>query len=159
MELPAAAVEPAPGVGTERGRRRPEAPIAPEPAASAPTSLPALAEADAVVGERSRIRRPLGAMIFLAAADGFILRVVVTSTTWRARWPPPRLWPVQPTPKPQSVWRSVLFRSARQRCKRWLSPRWPSLSPPAGVLSRAALYWRFYPLFQQAYADLGHLKG
>ncbi|TXH55399.1 MAG: DUF3014 domain-containing protein [Burkholderiaceae bacterium] len=158
VEPPAAAVEPAPASAPSVADAGPKHPIAPEPAASAPTSLPALAEADAVVGEAlAQLVGRSGVMTFLAA-DGFIPRVVVTVDNLARPMAASRLWPVQPTPgKLQRLAVGDGELIGPDNGKRYE----PFVAFVASVepSRAAALYRRFYPLFQQAYADLGYPKG
>ncbi|HNK20068.1 MAG TPA: DUF3014 domain-containing protein, partial [Piscinibacter sp.] len=151
-------VEPAPASAPSVADAGPKHPIAPEPAASAPTSLPALAEADAVVGEAlAQLVGRSGVMTFLAA-DGFIPRVVVTVDNLARPMAASRLWPVQPTPgKLQRLAVGDGELIGPDNGKRYE----PFVAFVASVepSRAAALYRRFYPLFQQAYADLGYPKG
>ncbi len=157
VEPPAAAVEPAPASAPSVADTGPKHPIAPEPAAT-PTPLPALAEADAVVGEAlAQLVGRSGVMAFLAT-DGFIPRVVVTIDNLARPMAASRLWPVQPTPgKLQRLAVGDGELIGPDNGKRYE----PFVALVASVepSRAAALYRRFYPLFQQAYADLGYPKG
>jgi len=158
VEPPAAAVEPAPASAPSVADTGPKHPIAPEPAASAPTLLPSLADADAVVGEAlAQLVGRSGVMAFLAT-DGFIPRVVVTVDNLARPMAASRLWPVQPTPgKLQRLAVGDGELIGPDNGKRYE----PFVALVASVepSRAAALYRRFYPLFQQAYADLGYPKG
>lgn len=158
VEPPAAAVEPAPASAPSVADTGPRHPIAPEPAASAPTLLPSLADADAVVGEAlAQLVGRSGVMAFLAT-DGFIPRVVVTVDNLARPMAASRLWPVQPTPgKLQRLAVGDGELIGPDNGKRYE----PFVALVASVepSRAAALYRRFYPLFQQAYADLGYPKG
>lgn len=157
VEAPAAPAEPAaaPPVQADAG---PKHPIAPEAGASAPAPLPALAEADAVVGEAlAQLVGRSGVMTFLAT-DGFIPRVVVTVDNLARPMAASRLWPVQPTPgKLQRLAVGDGELIGPDNGKRYE----PFVAFVASVepSRAAALYRRFYPLFQQAYAELGYPKG
>jgi hypothetical protein len=98
-----------------------------------------------------------GAMAFLQP-DGFVRRVVVTVDNLARPMAASRLWPVQPTPgKLQRIIAGDAELIAADNAVRYE----PFVAFVASVepSRAAAVYRRFYPLFQQAYAELGYPKG
>ncbi len=140
-----------------------EHPIEPPPAAAAdagerepPASVPALAEADGYVGERlaDLVGRP-NVLRFLQL-DGFVRRVVATVDNLERSHAPVMMWPVTPTPGRFASSKDAQGgetihpdNSARYR---------PVVQFVESVDSAkaVALYRRLYPLFQQAYEELGY---
>jgi hypothetical protein len=157
-EAPAAAPEPAsaPLPVAETSERHPiEAPVA---SASAPAALPALDEADGLVqASLAELLTRQGVMAFLNA-DGFVRRAVVTVDNLARPQAASRLWPVQPTPgKLQLLLAGDAELIAADNARRYE----PFVGFVASVdpARAAALYRRLYPLFRQAYAELGYPKG
>lgn len=153
---PAAPAEaPASAPVAEAGPRHP---ITPEPGASAPAPLPALADSDGVVGDAlAQLLGRSSVMTFLVG-EGFVQRCVVTIDNLARPSAVPRLWPVQPTPgKLQRIVAGDAELIAPDNARRYA----PFVAFVASVepARAAALYRRFYPLFQQAYAELGYPKG
>lgn len=156
-EAPAAVPEAAaaPAALADAGPRHP---IEPPSAASAPTPLPALDQADGVV--QAALAGLLGkqaAMAFLNI-DGFVRRAVVTVDNLARPHAASRLWPVLPTPgRLQRVMAGDTELIAPDNARRYE----PFVAFVASVEPKgaAALYRRLYPLFQQAYAELGYPKG
>lgn len=160
VEAPAAAPEPAsaptPAAVAESGERHPiEAPVA---SASAPAALPPLDEADGIVqAALAELLTRQGVMAFLNP-DGFVRRAVVTVDNLARPQAASRLWPVQPTPgKLQLLLAGDTELIAADNTRRYE----PFVGFVASVepARAAALYRRFYPLFRQAYAELGYPKG
>jgi len=157
-EAPDAAPEPAsaPAPVTEASERHPiEAPVA---TASAPAALPPLDEADGVVqAALAELLTKQGVMAFLNA-DGFVRRAVVTVDNLARSHAASRLWPVQPTAgKLQLLLAGDAELIAADNSRRYE----PFVGFVASVepARAAALYRRLYPLFRQAYAELGYPKG
>ncbi|MFT3718358.1 DUF3014 domain-containing protein [Pseudorhodoferax sp.] len=142
-----------------------EAP-APEPTASGPQNpvdplqhpdpaLPALAEADTHVAAALADLLGEGTVQSLLLTDGFVRRTVATVDNLPRASAPARLWPVQPMPQ------RFLVQGEGENA---------TIAPPnagrygallsfaeAVPLERAVqLYARLYPLFQQAYEELGY---
>ena len=157
-EAPAAAPEPAsaPAAVVEAGERHPiEAPVA---TASAPASLPPLDEADGVVQAALAELLTRQGVIYFLNADGFVRRTVVTVDNLARPHAASRLWPVQPMPgKLQLLLAGDAELIAADNARRY--------EPFVGFVvsvepaRAAALYRRLYPLFRQAYAELGYPKG
>lgn len=157
-EAPAAAPEPAaaPVPVADAAERHPiEAPVA---AASAAAALPPLDEADGIVqAALAELLSRQGVMAFLNA-DGFVRRAVVTVDNLARPHAASRLWPVQPTPgRLQLLLAGDAELIAADNARRYE----PFVAFVASVepARAAALYRRLYPLFRQAYAELGYPKG
>ncbi|MDP9901379.1 DUF3014 domain-containing protein [Variovorax ginsengisoli] len=156
-----------PTVATDAPADMPPAPApAPATAASGPrnpvdaialpeSALPALADADARV--TTLLDELLGSkqVASFLQVDGFVRRFVATVDNLARSPAPSRLWPVQPAPQ-----RFMVQGDASN----------PTIHPDNGArytgfvlfaesidMARAAkLYARLYPLFQQAYEELGY---
>ena len=154
-EAPVAAIEAAsaPAVVADAGPRYPL-----EPAASAPAPLPPLDQADGVVqAELAGLLGKQGVMAFLNA-DGFVRRAVVTVDNLARPHAASRLWPVLPAPgRLQRLVAGDAELIAPDNARRYE----PFVAFVASVepARAAVLYRRLYPLFQQAYAELGYPKG
>lgn len=157
-EAPVAVVEAPPASAPPLVEAGPKHPIEPEAAASAPAPLPALADSDGMVGDvLAQLVGRSGVMTFLVT-DGFVRRVVVTVDNLARPMAASRLWPVQPTPG--QLQRLVAGDSeliGADNARRYT----PFVAFVASVepARAAALYRRLYPLFQQAYAELGYPRG
>ncbi len=124
-------------------------------AGASPAPLPALAEADAFVREQIAGLIPGKGIVTFLQMDGFIRRVVATVDNLPREQAPLMAWPVYPTPP----------RFTTQRSDTGVDTIHPDNSRRYGPLvqliesvdsARAvALYRRLYPLFQQAYEELG----
>lgn len=127
---------------------------APEVAASAPP-LPALAEAGAAV--KSLLIDLLGrkAVLTLLQPEDFVRRVVATVDGLPRNHVAPAVWPVVPTPGRFTV----LSRDGRDVIDPDNSQRYVPLvllAESVDAATLAAAYRRMYPLFQQAYEELGY---
>jgi hypothetical protein len=136
-----------------------------EPASGPQNPVEALAPPDAalpaLVGSDDHVARALGELLgardiatFLQM-DGLVRRVVATVDNLGREHAPARLWPVNPTPERFAVAGSGpvqtidLDNAARYGALvRWIE----SVDMERAV----ALYARLYPLFQQAYEELGY---
>ncbi|PZO15481.1 MAG: DUF3014 domain-containing protein [Burkholderiales bacterium] len=129
-------------------------PPAPE-AAGGPAPLPALADADQWVGEQLNDLLTRKNVLAFLQLDGFVRRAVATVDNLARQQAPARVWPVQPTPKRFTVQRGsdgvdTIHPDNSQRYTPLV------LMIEAVDTARAvALYRRLYPLFQQAYEELG----
>jgi hypothetical protein len=159
-EPPRAATQPAPEAQPEAAIQhpieaaKPEVAAAPEPAAP----LPALDMSDQPVTDALASVLDRAAIDEYLVATGLVRRIVVTVDNLTRKKAPQRMWPVKPT--------ADRFLTSGAGEATYISPdnarRYePFLkvmeSVDAGKL--AALYVRFYPLFQQAYRELGYPKG
>lgn len=145
---------------------RPEAAPAAPPADAGPQNpvesiaapeagLPALADADAAV------REALGGLIGAGRvgewlqADGFVRRVVATVDNLPREHAAPGLWPVRPTAgRIQLLGEGDLRELAPGNRARYAA--FVGLAESVDAAAGARLYARLYPLFQQAYEDLGY---
>lgn len=123
--------------------------------ASPDPSLPALADADAAV--RSALVELLGApkVAGFLQMDGFVRRLVATVDNLPRAHAPVQRWPARPTPgrfglQGEGELRTVDAGNAARYA--------PFVQFVEGVdaARAAALYARLYPLFQQAYEELGY---
>ncbi len=161
-EAPAPAViEPAPAPAASApplADAGPRYPIDPEAGASAPAPLPALADADGLVSDAlAQLAGRAGSMTFLSV-DGFVRRAVVTVDNLPRATAASRLWPVHPTPgKLQRLAAGDAELIGPDNAARYE----PFVAFVASIepSRAAALYRRLYPLFQQAYVELGYPKG
>lgn len=109
--------------------------------------------ADALTGLVGR----RGVLQFLQV-DDFVQRVVATVDNLPAKHATPRLWPVQPTPgrfatRPQGSAMQMDPDNAQRYVPMVL------MVEAVNPAQAAALYRHLYPLFQQAYQDLGYPQG
>lgn len=132
-------------------------PDAVDPASAQP--LPKLEESDPAVAEALAGLAGANAVAQFVNASGLIRRVVATVDNLPRQKAPVQAWPVRPTAGAFAVATSAAGEVT-------LDPRNfqrydPFVRFVAGVdTGRAvAFYVRFYPLFQQAYRDLGYPKG
>lgn len=132
-------------------------PDAVEPASAQP--LPGLEESDPAVAEALAGLAGANAIAQFVNASGWIRRVVATVDNLARQKAPVQAWPVRPTPGAFAVATSAAGEAT-------LDPRNfqrydPFVRFVASVdTGRAvAFYVRFYPLFQQAYRDLGYPRG
>jgi hypothetical protein len=157
-EPPRAAVEPAPQPQAEQPVQHPIEAAKPEAAAEPAAPLPALDVSDQPVTDA------LAGVLGRAAIDeylvstGLVRRIVVTVDNLTRKNAPQRMWPLKPTPdrflasgagdavtiSPDNARRYEPFLKAMES---------------VDTARLAALYVRFYPLFQQAYRELGDPKG
>lgn len=120
-------------------------------------ALPALAASDAYVQEALATLLG-GTAAKLLQTDGFVQRVVATVDNLDRPRAPARLWPVHPsTPRLQVQGQGEAQAIAPGNAQRY-GPLL-SLAEAVPMASVATLYARLYPLFQQAYVELGYPKG
>lgn len=118
-------------------------------------SLPDLAQADGPVADALAELLGRGSVQALLLTDGFVRRVVATVDNLPSASAPARLWPVQPTAQRFLVdgegQAAVIAPANAGRYGALLS------FAEAVPLERSVqLYRRLYPLFQQAYEELGY---
>jgi len=126
-------------------------------AASAP-ALPSLDQSDAVVVRGLTGLLGARSVTAMLQTDAFVRRVVATVDNLGRAHAAPRLWPVMPTGGKFSVRRvddtDVIAAANPARYAPFVSFV-ESFDTPRAV----ALYVGLYPLFQQAYQELGYPKG
>ena len=149
----------------------PEAPVAPTPMpeASGPqnpvdaltpadTALPALAESDKRVTELLAELLGSDKVASFLLTEGFVRRAVATVDNLGRAQAPSRMWPVQPMPQRFTVdgegdAPTTVAASNAARYSAFLT-----FAEAVPLESAVALYARLYPLFQQAYEELGYPK-
>ncbi len=120
--------------------------------------LPALGESDARLKEDLTTLVGRQNLLKFLLPDGFVRRVVVTVDNLGREHAAPSMWPVHPTPG-----RFVTLRQGEvevvnpDNAQRYV----PLVQFIESINSRQAvqLYVSLYPLFQQAYVELGYPKG
>jgi hypothetical protein len=128
-----------------------------EPAAGEEAApLPALDEADGAVTERlaGLIGQP-NVLSFLQV-DGFVRRVVATVDNLPSAHAPPRVWPVVPAPQ---RFHTAKANDGSETIHADNSRRYTAMVQLAEAVDTrraAGFYKHFYPLFQQAYEELGY---
>ena len=156
---------------------------APEPVASAPmaeasgpqnlvdalapadAALPALAESDKRVSELLGELLGRDKVMTYLLTDGFVRRVVATVDNLGRAHAPSRMWPVQPSPERFVVDGGGDGAAAGSNTPATVSATNAARYTPLLAFAEAvpmepavALYARLYPLFQQAYEELGYPK-
>lgn len=144
-EVPAPAV---PEVAHPIEQAKPEAPLPTEP-------LPTLAESDKVIQDALVGMLGRDAVLSFLNVSEYVRRVVATVDNLPRKRAPVRMWPVNPTAE------RFLVEAKDEtgfidpaNAKRYTS--FVKLVESADTGRFVALYVRLYPLFQQAYADLGY---
>lgn len=121
-------------------------------------SLPDLAASDAHVADALGPLLGRGNVASLLQTDGFVRRVVATVDNLTRAHAPTRVWPVHPT-APRFL---VEGQGDAQHIAAANAKRYDRLLTVAEVVPKEALataYARLYPLFQQAYEELGYPRG
>jgi hypothetical protein len=131
-------------------------PIDPAAAASGPP-LPAPAKADSYVG--AALTELLGRknVLTFLQLDGFARRVVATTDNLAREHAAPALWPVTPTPgrfTTQAVGSAAATTISPNNSQRYTP--FVLFIESVDTAQAVKLYTRLYPLFQQAYEELGY---
>ena len=126
-----------------------------EPAAGDNVALPALGDSDALVGEGLGSLLSRKDLLRFLQVDGFVRRVVATVDNLPRSQAPASRWPVMPTPQrfltqPGSDGRQTIAPENSQRYQPLVQ-----MIEAVDTAQAVALYRRLYPLFQQAYQELG----
>ena len=127
-----------------------------QPASAAVQALPALVDADAVVSQQLTDLLGQKNILTFLQLDHFVRRVVATVDNMARSYAPQTMWPVNPTPQrfvtlidgiggPE-----VISPDNGQRYTPFVL-----LVESVNATQAVALYVRLYPLFQQAYEELG----
>lgn len=131
-----------------------------EALAPADAALPALADSDKRMNELLAELLGRDKVMTYLLTDGFVRRVVATVDNLGSAHAPSRMWPVQPIPQ-----RFVVDGGAGSKAPTTVSAanadRYSAFLTFAEAVPMApavALYARWYPLFQQAYEELGYPK-
>jgi hypothetical protein len=157
-EPPRAAVEPAPQPQAEQPVQHPIEAAKPEAAAEPAAPLPALDVSDQPVTDALAGVLGRAAIDEYLVATGLVRRIVVTVDNLARKKAPQRMWPVKPTPDrflTSGAGEAVTI--SPDNARRY-EPFLKALES-VDTARLAALYVRFYPLFQQAYRELGYPKG
>ncbi|BEP96208.1 DUF3014 domain-containing protein [Acidovorax sp. A79] len=147
----------------------PEAPVAPPPLpeasgpqnpvdalAPAETPLPALAESDARVVELLSGLVGRDKLASFLITDGFVRRLVATVDNLGRAQAPSRMWPVQPMPQRFAVDGTGEAPTTVAAANAARYSAFLAFAEAVPMESAVALYARLYPLFQQAYEELGY---
>ncbi len=147
----------------------PPAPAAPTPApeASGPqnpvdalappdVTLPALAESDPRVAELLAELLGRDKLAVFLQTDGFVRRVVATVDNLGRAHAPSSMWPVQPTPQRFVVDGTGNAPTAVAAANAARYSAFLAFAEAVPMEPAVALYARLYPLFQQAYEELGY---
>lgn len=130
----------------------------PVPQTPAEKPLPALDTSDTTMRNSLAELVQDSGLIKLPVLKDFVRRVVATIDNLPRRAAAPRLWPLKPAPGQFQVSGSdehpaiAAGNSARYAV-------YVRLAEAIDSAKLAALYFHYYPLFQQAYRDLGYPKG
>ncbi|RZL66044.1 MAG: DUF3014 domain-containing protein [Variovorax sp.] len=117
--------------------------------------LPPLAEADAVVAQLLAELLGQKPVANFLQVDGFVRRAVATVDNLPRSLAPSRAWPVQPTPQRFTVdGTGDALSIAPDNAARYTA--FVLFVESVDVESAVTLYARIYPLFQQAYEELGY---
>ena len=159
-EPPRAATQPPPAAQAEPAIQHPIETVQPQAsAASEPAPpLPALEGSDQTVTDALAGVLDRVAIDEYLVATGLVRRIVVTVDNLTRKKAPQRMWPVKPTADrflTSGAGDAVYI--SQDNARRYEPFLKAMESVDAGRL--AALYARFYPLFQQAYRELGYPKG
>ena len=124
-------------------------------AAVATASFPALADYDKLVGELLNDLLTRKNVLAFLQLDGFVRRAVATVDNLAREQAPARVWPVNPTPERFTVQRgSDGVETIHPDNQRRYTPL-VQMIDAVDTAQAVALYRRLYPLFQQAYEELG----
>ena len=119
------------------------------------TALPPLAESDVMVTELLSEVLGAGQVSSLLQTESFARRVVATVDSLTQAQAPVRVWPVHPTPQRFLVdGEGAELVAAKANAARYAAMLVFAESVPMD--NAVALYARLYPLFQQAYEELGY---
>lgn len=119
------------------------------------TALPPLAESDVMVTELLSEVLGAGQVSSLLQTESFARRVVATVDSLTQAHAPVRVWPVHPTPQRFLVdGEGAELVAAKPNAARYAAMLGFAESVPMD--DAVALYARLYPLFQQAYEELGY---
>jgi len=129
-----------------------------ENAAPAPAPLPKLDDSDAVAMDSIAAILNGDRWMRLLVPEGIIRHIVATVDNLPRKTLAPRLWPAKPVPGTfQVTWTANSASIAADNAKRYAD-----LVNAAEAINTARLagfYVRLYPLFQQAYVELGYPNG
>jgi hypothetical protein len=130
----------------------------PVPLMPAEKPLPALDTSDATMRNSLAELVPDSALVKLPVLKDFVRRVVTTIDNLPRRAAAPRLWPLRPAPGQFKVSGDEEHPTiAADNSARYAV--YVRLADAIDSAKLAAVYFHYYPLFQQAYRELGYPKG
>lgn len=146
-ETPPPAAPPAPAI---------QHPVEPPTAEAGATPLPALTDSDAQVGEALTDLITHQNVLAFLQLDGFVRRAVATVDNLSRAQAPVMVWPVKPTPQRFTTSRGEggAVETIHPDNSRRYTPL-VLMIESVDTAKAVALYRRLYPLFQQAYEELG----
>ena len=156
-EVPAAD-EAAEGAATAAPPAGPEHPIGPEAAGDEPPLAPVhnLDDADPLMREQLAQLLSRRDVLDFFQLDGVVRRIVVTVDNLGRPQAPARIWPVNPTPgRFTTDKRADGIETIHPDNSRRYAP-WVRMIESVDVERAFQAYRRLYPLFQQAYEELGY---
>lgn len=119
------------------------------------TALPPLAESDTLVAELLGEVLGAGAVSSQLQTESFARRVVATVDSLTQAHAPVRVWPVHPTPQRFLVdGEAATLAASPANEKRYAAAL--TFAEAVPMDAAVVLYARLYPLFQQAYEELGY---
>ena len=127
-----------------------------EALAPADPALPALAQSDPRVAELLSELLGSDKVASFLLTDGFVRRVVATVDNLGRAQAPSRMWPVQPMPQRFVVDGEGDAPTAVAPANAARYSAFIAFAEAVPLESAVALYARLYPLFQQAYEELGY---
>ena len=127
-----------------------------EALAPADPALPALAQSDPRVAELLSELLGSDKVASFLLTDGFVRRVVATVDNLGRAQAPSRMWPVQPMPQRFEVEGEGDAPTAVAPANAARYSAFIAFAEAVPLESAVALYARLYPLFQQAYEELGY---
>ncbi|RZI94606.1 MAG: DUF3014 domain-containing protein [Variovorax sp.] len=117
--------------------------------------LPALADSDSAVIKALADLLGGGAVSSFLQTDGFVRRLVATVDNLPRAQAPSRMWPVQPAPQRFGVTGVADGQAIAADNAARYTP-FVRFAESVDVANAVTLYARLYPLFQQAYEELGY---
>ena len=127
-----------------------------EALAPADPALPALAQSDPRVAELLSELLGSDKVASFLLTDGFVRRVVATVDNLGRAQAPSRMWPVQPMPQRFEVEGEGDAPTAVAPANAARYSAFIAFAEAVPLEPAVALYARLYPLFQQAYEELGY---
>jgi hypothetical protein len=131
----------------------------PDPAQAEAMALPALADADAVVQDQLAKVFSRKDLLTYLQPDGFVRKSVATVDNLARPQAATRLWPVNPTPQRFSTQTGAGGVETIHPANSMRYAPMVRLIESVDSAQAVAIYRRLYPLFQQAYEELGFPNG
>lgn len=133
--------------------------LAPESAAAEPVVLPGLADADGIVKEQLATLFSRKDLLTYLQVDGFVRKSVASIDNLARSQAASRLWPVNPTPQRFSTQVAADGVATIHPANNQRYAPMVRLIESVDSAQAVAVYRGLYPLFQQAYEDLGFPNG